>query len=70
MHGRPLQSLHDNKYILVSFRALIALIVLMSLCGCAGCGANRYHYYRRGNGYHNLMPYSSRDNEGIKGHNY
>ena len=45
----------------------MALIVLMSLCGCAGCGANRYHYHRRGNGYQNLTSYSSRGNEGIKG---
>ena len=44
----------------------MALIVLMCLCGCAGCGANRYRYYRRGNGYHNLMSYSSYSNEGMQ----
>lgn len=44
----------------------MALVVLMCLCGCAGCGANRYRYYRRGNGYHNLMSYSSYSNEGMQ----
>ena len=44
-------------------RVLLALIILMCICGWAGCGARRYYAVRRGSSYRQMVSYDSYSNE-------
>ena len=41
----------------------MALIILMCICGFAGCGARRYYAVRRGSNYRHMVSYDSYSNE-------